>query len=58
MLDLRHFDWVVEVSGLSYSTRQMPIDRFRMIFVAKAFAFRFSSAPLHAFEAVELTDGP
>ena len=56
LLDLRSFDWVVEVSGLSYSTRQMPIDRFRMVFVAKAFAFRFSSAPAHAFEAVELTD--
>lgn len=54
LLGLSHFDWVVEVSGLSFSTRQMPIDRFRMVFVARAFAFRFSSAPQHAFEAVEL----
>ena len=58
LLELSHFDWVVDVSGISFSTRQMPIDRFRMVFVAKAFAFRFSSAPQHVFEAVELTAGP
>ncbi len=57
-LALGHFDWVVEVSGVSYSTRQAPIDCFRMVFVAKAFAFRFSSHPSHAFEAVELTSLP
>ncbi len=54
LLEIRHFDWVVEVCGVSYSTRQRPIDRFYMVFVAKAFAFRFSSLPLNAFEAVEL----
>ena len=54
LLELLNFEWVVEITGLSYSTRQAPIDRFRMIFVAKAFAFRLATAPAFAVEAVEL----
>src|SRR5580704_13153745 len=37
LLGLLHFDWVVEVAGVSYSVRQEPIDRFKMVFVAKSF---------------------
>lgn len=55
LLDLLDFEWVVEITGLSYSTRHAPIDRFRMIFVAKSFAFRLATAPSNAVEAVELT---
>jgi DNA-binding GntR family transcriptional regulator len=54
LLGLLHFDWVVEVAGVSYSVRQEPIDRFKMIFVAKSFAFRLATAPAFAVEAVEL----
>jgi DNA-binding GntR family transcriptional regulator len=54
LLGLLHFDWVVEVAGVSYSVRQEPIDRFRMVFVAKSFAFRLATAPAFAVEAVEL----
>jgi len=54
LLGLLHFDWVVEVAGVSYSARQEPIDRFRMVFVAKSFAFRLATAPAFAVEAVEL----
>jgi len=54
LLGLRHFDWVVEVAGVSYSVRQEPIDNFRMIFVAKSFAFRVATAPAFAVQAVEL----
>jgi len=54
LLELLQFEWVVEVSGISYSTQQAPIDSFRMIFVAKSFAFRLSTAPTFAVEAVEL----
>jgi len=54
LLGLLHFDWVVEVAGVSYSVRQEPIDSFRMIFVAKSFAFRMATAPAFAVEAVEL----
>ncbi len=54
LLDLLRFEWVVEVSGISYSTRQAPIDAFRMVFVAKSFAFRLATAPEFAVEAVEL----
>lgn len=54
LLGLPHFDWVVEVAGVSYSVRQEPIDRFKMIFVAKFFAFRLATAPAFAVEAVEL----
>ncbi len=53
-MGLLHFDWVVEVAGVSYSDRQQPIDSFRMIFVAKSFAFRLATAPAFAVEAVEL----
>jgi DNA-binding GntR family transcriptional regulator len=56
LLDLLRFEWVVVVSGISYSTRQAPIDRFRMMFVAKSFAFRLATAPAFAVEAVELVD--
>jgi DNA-binding GntR family transcriptional regulator len=55
LLDLLHFEWVVEVSGISYSTRHSSIDSFRMIFAGKSFAFRLATAPAHAVEAVELT---
>jgi|SRR5579872_2514977 len=54
LLELLGFEWVVEVSGISYSTRQAPIDAFRMIFVAKSFAFRLATAPEFAVEAVEI----
>jgi DNA-binding GntR family transcriptional regulator len=54
LLELLHFEWVVEVAGISYSARQEPIDSFRMIFVAKSFAFRLATAPAFAVEAVEL----
>ena len=54
LLELLQFEWVVEVTGISYSTQQPPIDSFRMIFVAKSFAFRLATAPAFAVEAVEL----
>lgn len=54
LLDLLRFEWVVEVSGISYSTRRTPIDAFRMVFVAKSFAFRLATAPAFAVEAVEI----
>lgn len=57
LLKLRNLEWVVEITGISYSTRQAPIDRFRMIFVAQAFAFRLATAPAFAVEAVELNRG-
>ena len=57
LLDLLNFEWVVEITGVSFSTRQTPIDRFRMIFVAKSFAFRLATAPSFAVEAVEVTAG-
>ena len=46
----------MEVSGirLHASARQTPIDAFRMMFVAKSFAFRLATAPEFAVEAVEL----
>jgi GntR family transcriptional regulator len=58
LLDLLNFEWVVEITGTSYSTRQTPIDRFRMVFVAKSFAFRLATAPANAVEAVEITAAP
>ena len=58
LLDLLNFEWVVEITGVSYSTRHAPIDRFCMVFVAKSFAFRLATAPANAVEAVELTHGP
>jgi hypothetical protein len=48
------FEWVVEINGVSYSTRNAPIDRFRMAFVAKSFAFRLATVPSQAVEAIEL----
>jgi hypothetical protein len=56
LLDLMSFEWVVEVSGVSYSARHQPIDAFRMVFVAKSFAFRLETAPTFFVEAVEVTD--
>lgn len=58
LLELLRFEWVVEVSGISYSTRHTPIDAFRMMFVAKSFAFRLATAPEFAVEAVELATEP
>ena len=55
LLELLNFEWVVEITGVSLSTRHTPIDRFRMVFVAKSFAFRLATAPSHAVEAVEIT---
>ena len=54
LLKLLNFEWVVEITGLSYTTRQTPIDSFRMIFAAKAFAFRLATVSSFAVEAVEL----
>lgn len=54
LLDLLNFEWVVEITGISYSTQHTPLDRFRMVFVAKSFAFRLSTALANAVEAVEL----
>ena len=56
LLDLLNFEWVVEINGISYSTRHTPIDRFRMMFVAKSFAFRLATSHSSAVEAVELSD--
>src|SRR5262245_39119803 len=55
LLDLARQDWVVEVAGVSYSARQLPIDSFRIVFDAKAFAFRMETAPTSMMEAVALT---
>ncbi len=54
LLGLMRFEWVVEINGVSYSTRNAPIDRFRMAFVAKSFAFRLATVPSQAVEAIEL----
>lgn len=53
-LGLSKADWVVEISGISYSMRHVPIDCFRMVFDAKGFAFKLSTAPTSAMTAVEL----
>lgn len=58
LLNLMSFEWVVEVSGVSYSARHQPIDAFKMVFVAKSFAFRLETAPSFFVEAVELTGAP
>jgi DNA-binding GntR family transcriptional regulator len=58
LLELMSFEWVVEVSGVSYSVRHQPIDAFKMVFVAKAFAFRLETAPTFFVEAVEVREGP
>jgi GntR family transcriptional regulator len=57
LLDLLSFEWVVEVAGVSFSTRHQAIDSFRMVFVAKAFTFRLETAPSSFVEAVEVTEG-
>lgn len=54
LLELLRFEWVVEIAGISFSTRHTPIDSFRMVFVAKSFAFRLATAPEFAVEAVEI----
>jgi GntR family transcriptional regulator len=56
LLELLSFEWVVEVSGVSFSARHQPIDAFRMSFVAKSFEFRLETAPTFFVEAVEVTD--
>ena len=56
LLELMSFEWVVEVSGVSYSARHQPIDAFTMVFVAKAFAFRLETAPTFFVEAVEVME--
>ena len=58
LLRLARQDWVVEVSGVSYSPRQVPIDCFHMIFDARAFAFRMETAPTSMMEAIELENRP
>jgi GntR family transcriptional regulator len=58
LLELMSFEWVVEVSGVSVSARHQPIDAFKMVFVAKAFAFRLETAPSFFVEAVEVTEPP
>ncbi len=55
LLDLMSFEWVVEVSGVSFSARHQPIDAFKMVFVAKSFAFRLETAPSFFVEAVEVS---
>ncbi|MGH6880182.1 GntR family transcriptional regulator [Hypericibacter sp.] len=49
-------DWVVQISGISYSARRIPIDSFRIVFDAKGFAFRLSTAPASTMAAVELAE--
>ncbi len=58
LLNLMNFEWVVEVAGVSLSAQHQPIDAFKMIFVAKAFAFRLETAPSFFVEAVELATAP
>jgi GntR family transcriptional regulator len=53
-LELSKGDWIVEISGVSYSMRHVPIDYFRMVFDAKGFAFKLSTAPASTLAAVEL----
>ena len=54
LLVLARQDWVVEVSGISFSARQLPIDSFRMVFDARSFAFRMETAASSVMAAVEL----
>jgi DNA-binding GntR family transcriptional regulator len=56
LLDLLSFEWVVEISGVSFSARHQAIDAFRMVFVAKSFTFRLETAPAFFVEAVEVID--
>ena len=55
LLALMNFEWVVEVSGVSFSVQHRPIDAFKMVFVAKSFAFRLETAPTFFVEAVEVS---
>jgi DNA-binding GntR family transcriptional regulator len=57
LLQLMGFEWVVEIAGVSFSSRHQPLDAFTMVFVAKAFAFRLETAPRFFVEAVELKEG-
>ena len=54
LLGLMNFEWVVEITGISYSTRHPPLDRFRMVVAAQSFAFRLATAPSFGVEAIEL----
>lgn len=54
VLRLLNFEWVVEVSGVSLTAQRKPIDCFRLVFPARAFAFRLAAAPAFAVEAIEL----
>jgi GntR family transcriptional regulator len=54
LLALSKKDWVVEISGISYSARHVPIDSFRMVFDANGFAFRLDTAPASNMAAVEV----
>lgn len=55
ILKLASDDWVVEISGTSFSPQQVPIDSFRMVFDAKRFTFRLETVPQSGFvEAVEV----
>ena len=54
LLHLPRSDWVVEIAGISFSVRHLPIDSFRMVFDAKGFAFRLSNAHASTIAAVEL----
>jgi GntR family transcriptional regulator len=56
LLELMSFEWVVEVAGISYTGRHAPIDAFKMVFVAKTFAFRLETANTFFVEAVERND--
>jgi GntR family transcriptional regulator len=53
-LSLRRSDWVVEIAGTSFTARGVPIDRFRLIFDARGFAFRMETPQAAAMQAVEL----
>jgi GntR family transcriptional regulator len=54
LLQLARQDWVVQISGISYSTRGIPIDSFRMVFDAKSFAFHMQTAATAPMEVVVL----
>jgi GntR family transcriptional regulator, N-acetylglucosamine utilization regulator len=54
LLALPKSDWVVEIFGTSHSARHVVIDSFRMVFDAKGFAFRLSTASVSTMAAVEL----
>lgn len=56
LLELPRQDWVVEISGISFTGRNVPIDSFRMTFDAKGFAFRMETAAKALMEAVELNN--